>query len=48
MKGLKVHVVGQAVRQATRADEFPRYGEFVVFADVTRGKVGGLAEGEEV
>lgn len=48
VKGLKVHVVGQTVRQATRGDEFPVYGELFVFGDVTRGRVGGLGDGEEV
>lgn len=47
IKGLKVFVVGQEVTQAERADQFPGYGELVVYGDVTRGMIGGLAEGEE-
>ena len=48
VKGLRVHVVGQEVRKAEKNDEFPGFGEFKVFGDVTRGRVGGLAKGEVV
>ena len=47
VKGLKVFVVGQEVRKAERRNEFPGYGEPVVFGDVTRGKVGGLEKDED-
>lgn len=47
VKGLKVFVVGQEVTRAETADQFPGYGELVVYGDVTRGIVGGLGEGEE-
>lgn len=45
--GLKVFVVGRGVQGRGEAEaEFPRYGEYGIFRDVTRGKVGGLGDGE--
>ena len=46
--GLKVFVVGRVVqgRRGEAEAEFPRYGEYGIFRDVTRGEVGGLGDGE--
>ena len=47
VKGLKVFVVGQEVRKTERRDQFPGYGDLVVFGDVTRGRVGGLEKDDD-
>lgn len=44
--GLKVFVVGRAVEGGGVGDRFPRYGPYGIFRAATRGKVGGLGEGE--
>lgn len=48
--GLKVFVVGRAVEGGWGGggvgDRFPRYGPYGIFRGATRGKVGGLGEGE--
>ncbi|KAL8870337.1 MAG: hypothetical protein Q9174_003596, partial [Haloplaca sp. 1 TL-2023] len=41
---LKIHVVGQEVRQREADDEFPEYGRFQVYRAITSGKAGGLGD----
>ena len=41
---LKIHVVGQEVRQREADDEFPEYGRFQVYRGITSGKAGGLGD----
>ncbi|KAL9031397.1 MAG: hypothetical protein Q9196_000581 [Gyalolechia fulgens] len=44
---LKIHTVGQEVKQTARADQFPEYGPLKVFRQVTRGKNGGLGDNDD-
>ncbi|KAI4171467.1 MAG: hypothetical protein LQ343_004205 [Gyalolechia ehrenbergii] len=44
---LKIHVVGQEVKQTVREDQFPEYGPLKVFRQVTRGKDGGLGDNDD-
>ncbi|KAL8944234.1 MAG: hypothetical protein Q9211_000664 [Gyalolechia sp. 1 TL-2023] len=44
---LKIHIVGQEVKQTARADQFPEYGPLKVFRQVTRGKYGGLGDNDD-
>ncbi|KAL9595867.1 MAG: hypothetical protein Q9219_006172 [cf. Caloplaca sp. 3 TL-2023] len=43
---LRIHVVGQEVKQRAEEDQFPEYGPLRVFRQVTKGKVGGLEDDE--
>ncbi|KAL8721571.1 MAG: hypothetical protein Q9225_001779 [Loekoesia sp. 1 TL-2023] len=44
---LKIHVVGQEVKQRVKEDQFPEYGRLQVFKQITRGKAGGLGDNED-
>ncbi|KAL8681644.1 MAG: hypothetical protein Q9186_002241 [Xanthomendoza sp. 1 TL-2023] len=44
---LKIHVVGQEVKPRVSDDEFPEYGHLVAYRDVTKGKAGGLQDGDD-
>lgn len=46
VEGLKVFVVGRVVRGREGGDLFPRYGPYRIYREATRGKVGGLGDGE--
>ena len=41
---LKIHVVGQSVKQRVAEDQFPEYGPLQVYREITVGKAGGLGE----
>ncbi|KAI4202482.1 MAG: hypothetical protein LQ350_002565 [Teloschistes chrysophthalmus] len=45
---LKIHVVAQAVKPRVAEDEFPEYGQFVVYREITLGKDGGVGSGDDV
>ncbi|KAI4228600.1 MAG: hypothetical protein L6R40_008111 [Gallowayella cf. fulva] len=44
---LKIHVVGQEVKPRVSEDEFPEYGHLAVYREVTKGKAGGLQDGDD-
>lgn len=41
---LKIHVVGQEVKQMAAEDQFPEYGQTQVYRQITAGKAGGLKD----
>lgn len=44
---LRIHVVGQEVRQTVVEDQFPVYGQMQVYREITAGKMGGLGLSDE-
>lgn len=44
---LKIHVVGQEVKQRVKEDQFPEYGRLQAFMQITRGKAGGLGDNDD-
>ena len=42
---LKVYVAGRSVDLPATSDQFPTYGPWTAYRNVTRGKVGGLLAG---
>ncbi|KAL8919178.1 MAG: hypothetical protein Q9208_006938 [Pyrenodesmia sp. 3 TL-2023] len=44
---LKIHVVGQEVKQTAAEDQFPEYGQMQVYKAITAGKAGGLGDDDD-
>lgn len=44
---LKIHVVGQQVKQMAAEDQFPEYGQMQVYKAITAGKAGGLGDDDD-
>ncbi|KAL9589590.1 MAG: hypothetical protein Q9203_001629 [Teloschistes exilis] len=45
---LKIHVVAQVVKPRAAEDEFPEYGQLVVYKEITQGKDGGVGSDDDV
>ncbi|KAI4105868.1 MAG: hypothetical protein L6R37_002514 [Teloschistes peruensis] len=45
---LKIHVVAQVVKPRVAEDEFPEYGQLVVYKEITQGKDGGVGSDDDV